>query len=263
LTKTLGPIRKEPPPSRIDVSTHYFSHHTHFRVYLYCKKSVRFEDLSGDEARSEFKAFAKKYNKGDLEEVFYRDDIPLDLVESCQRTRFDWGLQPRSLQEQGLLDTVQAQVRATTDARGEPPSVPAKRKTTEEARIERAADRRLREQVRATNEELEGGRKEGRERLLEKRREKAAIQHGSARDREEAAAGAEMDDSDLYGGGEDDFRRALAREKRREEERQDKKRKRVQELHKKEEEKKENMFKMLGLANLPPGHKITIQPRND
>ena len=84
--------------------------------------------------------------------------------------------------------------------------------------------------------------------------------HGASRDRE---AGVEIGDDALYGDSGSDFQKALAREKQKTAARREKQLARAEELQAKEKGKQEEMLKMLGLANLKPGQKIKIAPRND
>jgi hypothetical protein len=146
------------------------------------------------------------------------------------------------------------------------------KKTPEQIAQERRAYGRLREDVKTTSEELAGGRKDGRERQIEKRQERAAVQHGAARDRESAAAGVELSDHDIYGGGggsgggkhdPDDFQRALSREKQRKAQHIQKRDNRIAELQQKEQDKQTQMLEMIGLGHVQPGQKIKIAPRND
>ena len=125
---------------------------------------------------------------------------------------------------------------------------------------ERVANRRLKEHIRTAEEEFSGGRKEGRERLIEKRKEVGARTHAASRDREASAAAPELGDDVLYGG---DDRQQFAREKERAARREASRGQRLNELQTKEKERQEAMFKQLGLTNIKPGEKITIKPRDD
>ena len=133
------------------------------------------------------------------------------------------------------------------------------RRTPEERQRERVENRRLREHVRTVNEELTGGRKEGRERQMEKRKQVSEKIHGAARERD--AAGVELDDDALFGGSD---RSQLERSKRRTAGREEKKQARVAELQNKEKEKQAAMLEMLGLSGkIKAGEKIQIAPRKD
>jgi hypothetical protein len=131
----------------------------------------------------------------------------------------------------------------------------------------RVANRRLREHAKTVTEELTGGKKDGHERLVEKKLELSAKIHGASRDaRDQAVSGVELTDDAIYGSGDvgsGSFQEALEKEKQRLAARQEKQNTRVQELQAKEREKQEAMLKMLGLDNIRAGQKITIAPRND
>jgi len=174
--------------------------------------------------------------------------------------------------------------RATAVPLGAPPKDRSFRPTPEERLEQRRADRRLREDVRVAHDELTGGRKDGRERLFEKKREHSARIHGASKDREGAVAGMELSDADLYGGGggggasggggggsrgDDSFRAALTRRKDHQERANERRNNRIEELRAKERERQTNMLKKLGLEHLQGKAdgtittKLTIAPRND
>ena len=242
--------------------------------------------MSSTETHQLFGKFAGKYNGGDLEEGYYEAKLPEQALEECKRTQHKWSFKTNATEQQSL-DMVRAGVKKQTEwsipsdgnvnkggpgptssaaaasAAGPPPRG---RKTPGEIQRERAANRRLREHVKTTHEELAGGKADyGRERQLEKKREKANQLHGSHREREaEAMGGPTLDDDALYGGGRDaSFQQALAREKSRKAKREQKRTERIDELQKKEDEKAKAMLNMLGLSNIKPGQKIQIAPRKD
>lgn len=280
----LGDIRGSPPTELLDLNKDYFSFHQHLWVYLNREEGVAFNDLSSDEAHKAFKRFAKSYNAGELEAAYY-DGLPSEAIEECKTTEHKWRFNT-SETERRSLQHLQEGVRKQTEYEGSKNEVVAtrnealsssnanvarlptnerKRPTQEERLAERTANRRLREHARTAEEELSGGRKDGRERQIEKRKEKAAAIHGAARDREDARmGGVELNDDAIYGSGDGGFQNALARERQRNAQRQQKKQDRVAELKKKEQEKQEAMLKSLGLSSIKPGQgKIKIAPRND
>lgn len=135
------------------------------------------------------------------------------------------------------------------------------RKTSDQWQAERVANQRVREHAQTVQEELGGGRKEGRERQIEKRKERSDRIHGaSGASREET----ELNDDALYGvGGESsDYSRALASSQQRAANNTARKQARVQELQQKEQERQTAMLESLGLSH-KIGQKIQIQPRND
>lgn len=281
----LGAIRGSPPAVLLDVEQDYFQYHQHLWVYLYRQEGIVFGDLTSEDAHSAFKRFVKRYNAGELEAAYY-DGLPAEAVEECKTTNHKWTFNT-SETERKSLQFLQEGVRKQTEYEGAasntdeaaimlrqeaprvadvaPLSANEKRRPTQQERLaERTANRRLREHVRTAEEEFSGGRKDGRERQIEKRKEKAAAIHGAARDREDARmGGVELNDEAIYGGGDADFQNALARERQRNAQRQQKKQDRVAELKKKEQDKQDAMIKMLGLTGVKPGQKIKIAPRND
>mmetsp|Transcript_33978 Transcript_33978/g.74523 ORF Transcript_33978/g.74523 Transcript_33978/m.74523 type:complete len:459 (-) Transcript_33978:51-1427(-) len=294
----LGPLASGPPDTQIDPEADYFAYHEHFRLYLYRSSGTYFEDLSSAETHKEFAKFAKNFNEGKLEAGYYNNSnkIPPQAMEQCKRTQHKWAFKTNATEQQSL-EMVRAGVRKQTEWSVENSSKPSAaaasigvrmpalspvpprnndgdasghhRKTPEEIAVERAANRRLREHVKTTHEELTGGRADyGRERLLEKKRERAEQLHGSAKDREaEAMGGPDLDDEALYGGGRvgggESFQGALAREKSRKAKREAKTAQRIEELQQKEDEKAKAMLDMLGFSGIKPGQKIKIAPRKD
>jgi hypothetical protein len=142
---------------------------------------------------------------------------------------------------------------------------PAPRPTPEERRNEKRADnRRWKDRVKLTQDELTGGPKDGKERQMEKKREHAGRIHGAHRDREVEAAGMELSDAALFGGGDDSGSgrgSVLGRHRQKKERKDERQKTRIQELQQKEDERKNNMLKMLGLENLQGKKKLVIAPR--
>jgi hypothetical protein len=229
--------------------------------------------MTSEETREAFRAFAELYNRGDLPEGYYVEKLPASVLEESKTTKHSWSFRI-SESEGKSLQSIEAGVRKQTEYRdpqtahndaSKNQSTPTIRekpavRTREEIAQDRVAHRRLKEHVRTAEEEFSGGRKEGRERLIEKRKEVGARTHGAARDREAALAAPEVGDDVLYGG---DDRQQFARQKERAARRQETQDKRLNELQTKEKERQEAMFKQLGLTNIKPGEKITIKPRND
>lgn len=282
----LGAIRGSPPTELLDVEKDYFTQHQNLWVYLYREEGIVFGDLTSDDAHSAFKRFVKRYNAGQLETAYY-EGLPNEAVDECKTTNHKWAFntsetERKSLQflQEGVRKQTEYEGAANTPASIAPRNEPAssidrnvarlpppnerRRPTQEERLAERTANRRLKEHVRTSHEELTGGRKEGRERQIEKRREKAETIHGAAKDREDARmGGVELNDEAIYGAGDGGFQDALARERQRKAQRQQKKDDRVAQLKKKEQEKQDAMIKMLGLTGVKPGQKIKIAPRDD
>eukprot|EP00978_Attheya_sp_CCMP212_P015884 scaffold41063_cov52-Attheya_sp.AAC.1 len=287
----LGPLRVSPPDVSLDEEADYFEYHSYLRLYLYREKGAYFEDLTAEEARSAFSKFVRQYNEGSIEEGYYDPKgPPAPALEQCKRTRHAWGFKTNEMDKKHL-ELLREGVRKQTEysVSGQEASSAAaahprpgvavrptasntaasttigenRRKSKEEIMAGRVQNKRLREHVRTTHEELTGGRKEGHERQREKRQELATKIHGAARDRE-AGGAVELDDAALYGDdGRSSFQNALAREKQRESRKKEQRTARLTELQQKEKDKQAAMLQMLGLSGLQPGQKITIAPRKD
>ena len=275
------PLGKAPSPL-LDSQKDYFAFHQHLFVYLHREEGLAFNDLTSSETHQAFERFVEKYNRGILESDYYKDPLPAAALEEAKTTKHKWSFQTSHAEEDNL-HAVQAGVRKQTQAAAKaaigtsssyshtPKSshtinnerslgMSSQDRPSRDWAAERTANRRLREHVRTAEEEFGGGRKEGRERQIEKRKEEAERMHGASRDRE---AGVEIGDDALYGDSGSDFQKALAREKQKTAARREKQLARAEELQAKEKGKQEEMLKMLGLANLKPGQKIKIAPRND
>jgi len=275
------------PDRLLDADTDYFAFHKHLWLHLYRDCATAFNDLSSEEARTAFAEFCQLYNAGKLEQAYYNDHegLPAAALEECKTTRHSWGFRISDREDKNLqvlqegvhkqteyhqgTSTAGAAVvsskpqftttTATTTLKQAPPEDNRHRRTPEERQRERVENRRLREHVRTVNEELTGGRKEGRERQMEKRKQVSEKIHGAARERD--AAGVELDDDALYGGSD---RSQLERSKQRTAGREEKKQARVAELQNKEKEKQAAMLEMLGLSGkIKAGEKIKIAPRKD
>lgn len=285
----LGSPRNRPPDQPLDPEKDYFAYHQHLWLYLHRREGVAFGDLSSSEARDAFRRFVKKYNAGKLEEAYYESVLPSEALENGLATRHQWNFHTNTMEKKNL-NLIEEGVRKQTDyQKSEPGSIyigkgdfeKGEKMVSEEKidntnksnvrlgngpearRAEKIANRRLREHIKVAEEELSGGRKEGHERLVEKRREKATAIHGAARDREESTVGVELKDSDIYGGDVNDFAAALQRERQRKQHRDHRKNNRIKELEQKERDRQEAMLRSLGLSGIKPGQKITIRPRDD
>ena len=269
---SLGPPLGNPPNKLLDADADYFAYHEHLWVYVYREHGRAFNDMTSEESRAAFRDFVRQYNKGELAEGYYVEKLPAKVLEECKTTQHAWSFRISETEGRGLR-SIEAGVRKQTEYKD--PKAEAAATTNRASFIvqgkpgdrgrtdvvqERLANRRLKKHIRVAEEEFGGGRKEGRERQIEKRKETGARIHGAARDREAAAGVPEIGDAVLYGG---DDRKQIAREKERSAHRQESRGKRLTELQSKEKERQEAMFKQLGLSNMKPGQKITIQPRKD
>ena len=223
----LGDIKKSPPAELLDAKKDYFAFHQHLFVYLFREENIVFGDLSSEDAHKAFKRFCKHYNAGELEMAYY-EGLPTEAIEECKTTNHKWSFNT-SETERRSLQYLQEGVRKQTEydvdkaesvapqkeapkgtVASKPPTNEPKRWTQEERLAERVANRRLKEHARTAEEEMSGGRKDGRERQIEKRKERAEAIHGAAKDREDARmGGVELNDETIYGGGDADFQKCL------------------------------------------------------
>lgn len=288
----LGDPLGHPPSKLLDPESDYFAFHKHLWLYLYRECGTAFNDLtSTEQARSAFADFCRFYNAGSLEAGYYSEPLPTAALEECKTSSHKWKIQisdreDKNLQllQEGVLKQTEYQTSKLVKPRSEmhsglSSSLPYNKDTKgnkhqqesnpeERRRAERITNRRLREHIRTTEEELleesGAGKKHGRERLLEKRKELAVRIHGAARDREDASNW-ELDDDGIYGDREQrGFKRALEVSKRENARRRERQDERVAELERKEKEKQAAMLEILGLkGKIRAGEKIQIAPRND
>jgi hypothetical protein len=274
------------PDSKVNAEEDYFSYHNEFWIYLFREEGTCFNDIDTEESRAAFARFAKQYNAGMLEDPYYTRTFPNEVIEESKTTKHSWGFKTTHTERKGLGD-LQKGVRRQTeysssrdknannvDVRNANSTHSSQvicqpveslgsvrhnhRPTPEERRNEKRADRRLKEHVKLTQEELTGGPKDGKERQLEKKREHSARIHGAHKDHEVEAAGMELSDAALFG---DDVRGVLGRSRQKKERKDERQKNRIQELQQKEEERQKNMLKMLGLENLQGKKKLVIAPR--
>jgi hypothetical protein len=287
----LGNPLGHPPSKLLDPESDYFAYHKHLWLYLYRECGTTFNDLtSSEQARSAFADFCSMYNAGSLEAGYYSEQLPSAALEECKTSSHRWKIQisdreDKNLQllQEGVHKQTEYQtsklVEHRSEMRSDPSSTSYSKETKgierqqesnpeERRRAERIANRRLREHIRTTEEELleesGAGKKHGRERLLEKRKELAGRIHGAARDREEASHW-ELDDDGIYGDRErKGLDRALEVSKRENARRRERQQERVAELERREKEKQAAMLEILGLKDkIQAGKKIEIAPRKD
>ena len=288
---SLGEPLGHPPDVVLDPERDYFAQNQRFRIYLYRECGLTFDELSSPDARNKFQDFVRQFNRGDLEAGYYASQVPMEALEECPSTRHQWGLKITHQDSQNL-QILQEGVRKQTEyqvaelhgsaATGmnkqgtsqgnvvRPANTQRPDQNTGETlmtdglhhdRNSRVINRRLREHVQTTMDELAGGKKEGRERQIEKRQERAAKTHGASKYQQDMV---ELDDAALYGGNtNDDFHRLAAASRNRAAAQEAKKEERLLELQRKEEEKQHAMLQMLGLSHRIGQSKIEIQPRND
>jgi len=281
---SMGEPLGNPPDSKVKAEEDYFSYNHEFGIYLFREEGTCFNDINTEESRAAFARFAKQYNAGMLEEPYYSRTFPNEVIEESKTTKHSWGFKTTHTERKGLGDLLKGVRRQTEYSSSRDPktkldirnpnsirssqmtcppvesfaSVRPRRPTPEERQNERRADRRLKEHIRVTQEEVMGGPKDLNERRLEKKREHAARIHGAHRDHEREASGMELSDANLFG---DDGNEALGRSRQKKERRDERQINRIQELKAKEEEVQKNMLKTLGLENLQGREKFEIAPR--
>jgi hypothetical protein len=275
------------PDNILDVDKDYFEFHQHFWLYLYRNKQIAFNDLTTEQARSLFADFVNQYNNGALESGYYDvNGPPHQALNEIKTSRHKWGFQI-SDRESKNLQTLQGGIRKQTEYTN--PSEATRTNTarldikskplvdenkedgthlgTDTGHTSKAYNKRFSKQER--KEHIDNiddimGKKDGRERLIEKRKEVGAKIHGSAKDREEMTFAPVISDDVLYGDTNSDFQLALASQKQKRMKQDEHKQARIAELQAKEQEKQKAMLQMLGLSDkIKTGDKIQIQPRND
>lgn len=66
----------------------YFLKNEHFRVWCVLIKKVSFESLTSNESHELFQTeFLKFYNSNSLPEMFYKDEIPVEMREAALKTK--------------------------------------------------------------------------------------------------------------------------------------------------------------------------------
>jgi hypothetical protein len=282
----IGNVFGKVPDKILEVEKDYFEFHQHFWLYLYRDRQIAFNDLSADQARYLFDDFVKQYNEGKLESGYYNSNgPPPQALNEIKTSGHKWGFQI-SDRESKNLETLQAGIRIQTEysntsgvtttnaASAVPLSKPLDKNKQDEDKIDDTMKSRTNKSYKnySRREEKEHidniddmmGRKEGRERLIEKRKEVGAKIHGAATDREDSTFASIIPDDVIYGDTESDFQSAIASQKQRKLKHAEQQQARMAELKSKEEEKQKAMIEMLGLSDkIKLGTKIQIQPRND
>ncbi|KAH9004293.1 hypothetical protein EDB86DRAFT_2797636 [Lactarius hatsudake] len=225
-----SPSRHLPGGAEPITESDYFLKSSEFRVWLKDDKRKYFDELSGEKARKYFHKFVKEWNRGKLDKSLYAGIDPSKQSATSQ-TAYKWSFaSKRTRAEDEALQAARVEVGAATyRAGGEPssrtgdgsnkrvqgPSLPpqADRVLAREAAEELgAAERnyqRKRDKAEARDrvEDMVGPREVGRERMLEKKRER---REGDRAFREKGDEGLEIDEGTLLGGG-NSFKAEIAR----------------------------------------------------
>ncbi|KAJ8331540.1 hypothetical protein QVD99_001809 [Batrachochytrium dendrobatidis] len=86
---------------------HYFQKAAEFQVWL-SEKGYRFHDLSKSEAQDQFKKFIRRWNKGKLDDKYYKGIQALE-VPFAARTGYKWNIKDINESEQILVhDSVES-----------------------------------------------------------------------------------------------------------------------------------------------------------
>jgi len=209
----------------------YFLKSAEFRIWLKEEKHKYFDELSGDKARRYFHKFVKEWNRGKLNKSLYAGVDPSKQSATSQ-TAYKWAFaSKRTKAEDDALQAARTEVGAATygvDNRSPPttsgngsvkrvqgPTLPpqadrvlAREDAEERAAAEREYQRkRDKAEARGRIEDMVGPREVGRERMLEKKRER---REGDRAFREKGDEGLDVDEGTLMGGG-DSFKAQIAR----------------------------------------------------
>ncbi|KAH9175511.1 hypothetical protein EDB89DRAFT_1847644 [Lactarius sanguifluus] len=225
-----SPSRHLPGGAEPITESDYFLKSPEFRVWLKDDKRKYFDELSGEKARKYFHKFVKEWNRGKLDKSLYAGIDPSKQSATSQ-TAYKWNFaSKRTRAEDEALQAARAEVGAATyRAGGEPssrtgdgsnkrvqgPSLPpqadrvlARESAEEQAAAERNYQRkRDKAEARDRVEDMVGPREVGRERMLEKKRER---REGDRAFREKGDEGLEIDEGTLLGGG-NSFKAEIAR----------------------------------------------------
>lgn len=231
LHRSESPSRNLPGGAEPITESDYFLKSSEFRVWLKDEKRKYFDELSGEKARKYFHKFVKEWNSGKLDKSLYAGIDPSKQSANLQ-TAYKWSFaSKRTKAEDDALQAARADVGAATYrvGGGEPssqsgdgrkkrvqgPSLPpqADRVLAREAAEEGAAAerdyqrKRDRAEARERVEDMVGPREVGRERVLEKKRER---REGDRAFRDRGDEGLDVDEGTLLGGG-DSFKAEIAR----------------------------------------------------
>ncbi|KAI0066566.1 hypothetical protein BV25DRAFT_1868232 [Artomyces pyxidatus] len=205
----------------------YFAKSVEFRVWLKDEKRKYFDELTGEKARKYFHKFVKAWNKGKLPKSLYAGVDPSSQPATSQ-TKYKWSFASnRSKVDNSALEAARAAVSAATygasrsstgasgSGRVQGPTLPssadrilAREAADEYSAAERSYQRKKeRAEAKERVEDMVGPREVGRERMLEKKRER---REGDRAFREKGEDGLEADEGTLLGGG-GSFQEAIAR----------------------------------------------------
>ncbi|KAJ3054172.1 hypothetical protein HK097_002494 [Rhizophlyctis rosea] len=208
----------------------YYNKSTEFQMWLREEKKLYFFDLSGEEARSYFKKFVRRWNKARLSSKYYKKMLASE-IPAAEKSGFKWKFKNTSEADlDNARDSIYSATHSTellaprrparapqgpsmppTRAPAGPSKLPEDEDMDEEdrKRYARALAKKAHKSDRQTHElilEELVPKSTGREAMLEKRRAQNAY-HKAERD-----VDPEIAESDLMGG--DDFRSRVAAERK-------------------------------------------------
>lgn len=276
----------------------YFLKNEHFRIWCALIKKTSFESLSSDDARALFtNDFCRSYNRHNLPETFYQEEMPVEMREAALKTKHHWnfrvtGAEAESIQQ--VADDVDFKTRhasegAWTHMKPRDAHVPSsssnhkaaisagyvssnmqgmfsssshsKREEDDSRDLKRNKQTHEKHQFREYSgvimDEL-APKESGRAAQIDKRRGVGAELKAAAREREDARDGLDLPESVVMGGG-DDFEAARARISKGKSARDTQRAERLSELQEREQQKQATFMAQLGV-DLSRGP-IKIAPR--
>jgi hypothetical protein len=172
------------PDTEVDAEKDYFSYHQEFWIYLFREEGTAFNDLDSKHAKKAFARFAKRYNKGELEEPYYSRNFPAAVLEECKTTKHSWAFKTTERERQGL-EALNEGIRRQTDyskddainnssaglerrqlvaassvRHDRDDNNQRRRKTSQELLEDRRANKRLKESAHTAQEEITGDAKD-------------------------------------------------------------------------------------------------------
>jgi hypothetical protein len=249
--------REKEPPSQLLSSKDYFKKSVEFRAWL-TSRGKSFEELTSESARKSFQKFVDKWNSGNLDDIYYRDDSTATLSGSCKSSHA-WGfLKAMSSAEKSANESTR---RASLSPIDKPISAGTQKDKPQERRemVHPRAAVQPREVYQAMLDDI-APKETGRRAIAEKRKTVGASLHGASKDQEQSADGCDQEGWGAVLGGGGDFHQAVKRQRQHRMGKLDAQRERLEVASLKEKSIQEELLSQLGLA---PGQKVTIQPRRD
>lgn len=263
----------------------YYAKNTEFRAWLHAR-GKRFDEVRSPRRRY-FPKFVRRWNAGELPQRFYQGAFSHEeKVKSL--TGYQWAFE-RQMQAQEQLDAAQLVDSVSRDtlsrvvqkqrevggnsavgivnlgARREDMAQEEEEDNREfrqdVARFKRKRERQRDQSVHEAALDEVAPKVSGRERELEKRREKAQKIHGAAQEKEDLRDGAAgYSDDFLMGGSDNTLERLKQKRRKREQQKSQQRHHRLEELRERESQRVQRFKQAMGLQE---GQEIRIKPRND